>query len=91
MPVTATLFCQPCLKRGHECPAREGSDECIFCEDKALCPVMQRAVTAHTHERPASSPPRLQAGCAAAAGGSEQEAGKAVASSQEAVLSEGAE
>lgn len=42
------LFCVRCLEKGHTCYAREGSDECIFCEDKAPCPVMQRAATEHT-------------------------------------------
>ncbi len=51
-------FCVTCLKNGHTCPAREGSDECIFCEDKAPCPVMQRAATEHT-QIPTSSAPKL--------------------------------
>jgi hypothetical protein len=44
MLATATLFCKPCLERGHQCPARESSEEaeCIFCEDGVPCPVVQR-------------------------------------------------
>jgi hypothetical protein len=51
MPVTAPLFCKPCLANGHQCPAREGEWEpgeppvCIFCEDGAPCPVMRRSQT----------------------------------------------
>lgn len=41
-------YCETCLKKGHQCPARKGSDECIFCEDGAACPVTQRAATEHT-------------------------------------------
>jgi hypothetical protein len=44
IPVPAQLFCRPCLAKGHQCPAREGSDECIFCEDSVPCPITKRAV-----------------------------------------------
>lgn len=43
-------FCQPCLAKGHECPARDGSNECIFCEDGVRCPRMKTGmpvVTVH--------------------------------------------
>src|SRR5208337_1106712 len=39
---TLPLFCKPCLAKGHQCPAQEGTDECIFCEDGVPCPVLQR-------------------------------------------------
>jgi len=61
MPVEsgARLFCASCLKKGHQCLAREGSDECIFCEDGAPCPAMRRQASAHTRIRPTSAEPRL--------------------------------
>jgi hypothetical protein len=66
MPVTAPLFCKPCLANGHQCPAREGEWEpgeppvCIFCEDGAPCPAMRRAATAHTTQRPSCARPVLR-------------------------------
>jgi hypothetical protein len=56
LTVVPGRYCETCLKKGHQCPAREGSDECIFCEDKAPCPVMQRAATEHTR---VTATPRL--------------------------------
>ena len=52
------MFCKTCLSRGHQCPARAGSDECIFCEDKVPCPKMRHQATEHT--RISSSPPILR-------------------------------
>ena len=58
MAVSAPLFCKSCLARGHQCAARDGSDECIFCEDNTPYPIMRRQAT--EPQRISSSTPILR-------------------------------
>ena len=39
---TRVGYCETCLANGHQCLARVGSTQCIFCEDEVPCPAMLR-------------------------------------------------
>lgn len=49
-------FCKTCKANGHCCDAREGSEDCIFCEDGVACPVTTRQAKPENFGRPEHTP-----------------------------------